>query len=444
MIIRKPGGSRKRPVVNNRAEQEILALTDQTEKTFSISVFLDLVNTGLRTFDAKVRGEVTSVVERGGHYYFNLKDKEDGSTLNCLIWGRNYRVCGVQLAEGMEIVAHGFPSVYKPNGRLSFQADSLELQGDGALLKQFEELKARLAGEGLFAPERKKPIPLFPEKIGLITSRQGEAIHDFSTNLGRFGFKISFIDSRVEGVQAVPLLLSAIRRFKKADIDVLVLVRGGGSLESLLSFNNEALVREIAAFPKPVVSGIGHEQDVSLVDLVADRSTSTPTGAAKLLSYGWEQARARVDLAERQIRSSFREDLHRAGTLTRELGLAVRDDFRRLLDGFKRHESRLKEELAKQRGWLASAGEIVKRSSASLRGAFPRLLSAGRDRLAAMEKALSLSDPSRQLKLGYVLAHAGGKLVRSVEGIFQGEKITLQLQDGDILSEVINIDKHGK
>lgn len=432
-----------RKAKSSRAEDEVIDQAGSSDKTFSVSVFLDLVNTGLRTFRVRLKGEVSSATERGGHWYFDLKDKEDGSVISCLIWKNNFRLSGVALTVGMEIVAVGSPAVYKPNGRLSFQAESIELVGEGALQKQFEELKAKLAKEGLFATERKRSIPLFPVKIGLITSRQGEAIHDFLTNLGRFGFQISFIDSRVEGAQAVPSLIAAIKTFRRKDIDVLVLVRGGGSLESLLSFNNETLVREVANFPKPVVSGIGHEQDVSLVDLAADRSCSTPTGAAKLLSYSWEQAQSKVDLADSHLRGAFRERLLVSAHEIERSRALLEGGFRRILELFRDLSFRLREELSVLGRAIGSAREAAGRAADHFRQVLPKAIKQIEERLSAAEKNLSLADPARQLRLGYSLAYKGGKLMRSVSQVSQGDEYKLQLRDGEIYSAVKKIEKHG-
>jgi len=425
-----------------RASQEIIEQGGNSEKVFSVSVFLDLVNTGLRTFEVKIKGEVTSVDERGNVYYFNLKDKEDNSLISCLIWKSNYRLAGVDLKEGLEVIVHGFPNIYKPSGRLSFQADSVELVGEGALKQQFEELKKKLEKEGLFDSERKKSIPLFSEKIGLITSRQGEAIFDFRTNLGQFGFQIKFLDSRVEGVQAVPNLIKAVRYFKNKDIDVLVLVRGGGSLESLLSFNNEALVREIANFPKPVISGIGHEQDVSLVDLVADRSCSTPTGVAKLLSYSWEQALIKVLLGEKQIIGSFKRELIMMDGLLNRTSEAVKDDFRKILSSFRDLSYRIKSEFVRLGHFMTVSRADLKRSGFFLSGILSRVVSQTNLRLETLTKAIFLNDPERQLKLGYSLLYYKGKIVRSIEDVSQGDEIAVKLQDGKIYSEIKKIAKN--
>lgn len=423
-----------------RALDEIISRGE--EKIFSVSVFLDLVNVGLRTFEVKIQGEVTSVDERGNVYYFNLKDKTDGSTVSCLIWKNNHRMAGLELIPGIEIVAHGFPNIYKPSGRISFQADTLELVGEGALKQQFEELKKKLGKEGLFTEERKKNIPLFPQKIGLITSRQGEAIFDFRTNLGKFGFQIKFFDSRVEGVLAVPALIRAVKYFKNKDIDVLVLVRGGGSLESLLSFNNEMLVREIADFPKPVVSGIGHEQDVSLVDLVADRSCSTPTGVAKFLSYSWEQALSQVNIYEKDIFNVYRKNLDDKKYRIENYSTRLRRGFSTIFDHFNQLDFQLRERFLAIGSNLKKYGDYLVRVLEGIVFRFSTNLQKIQNELNLAEGTILANDPGRQLRLGYSLVRVNGKIFKTVSAVGKGEEIKVELADGEIMSRVSDIKKY--
>ncbi|MDD3386812.1 MAG: exodeoxyribonuclease VII large subunit, partial [Candidatus Pacebacteria bacterium] len=237
---------------------------------FSISAYLKLLNGVLNSFGAKIIGEVSEVkISSVGHVYFSLKDKKDGSVLSCVIWNYDYKMCGIDLVEGIEVKATGFPDVYPVTGRLSFKAKTIQLAGEGQIKKEYEKLKKKLEEEGLFNEERKKQITDFPQKIGIITSKQGAVINDFLNNLGRYGFYIEFIDSRVEGLEAVKDLINSIKTFKKKKIDVLVIMRGGGSLESFLAFNNEMLIREVVDLPFPVIAAIGHDKDIPLLSLVA-------------------------------------------------------------------------------------------------------------------------------------------------------------------------------
>src|SRR3989344_6356905 len=200
------------------------------DKIFSVSEFIYLLNIGLKSSRAKIVGEVgESKVYPSGHCYFTLKDEKDGAMMNCIIWKSRYQLYGIKMAEGMKILASGYPEIYPLSGKLSFIAETVELAGEGELKKQYEELKKKLTEEGIFAEEKKRPLPAYPQKVGVITSKQGAVLADFLNNLGRFGFKIKMIDSRVEGQEAVADLLSAIKTLKKQDIEALVIIRGGGS-----------------------------------------------------------------------------------------------------------------------------------------------------------------------------------------------------------------------
>jgi exodeoxyribonuclease VII large subunit len=334
-------------------------------------------------------------------------------------------------------MVHGFPEVYKPSGRLSFHGDSVELVGEGALKKAYDELKLKLEREGLFAAERKRAILEYPEKIGLITSKTGAVIHDFLNNIGKFGYHIQFIDSRVEGQLAVADLLSAVRSFCKKDIDVLVLIRGGGSLESLLAFNNEMLVREISRFPKPVICGIGHDKDVPLVALAADMAVSTPTAVTRILNSSWEQATALVRLAEREIFGAYREALLRAW---RDLELSsqkTRDGFLRILGQLRIMEQSV-------RNGMARIGYEVEKKARQMQEwstALPKYLSFAllntREYLLQSEKAILAYNHKRQLKLGYSIARMKGKIIRSVSDVRVHDLLDLTVTDGIIGAKVL-------
>src|SRR4030042_1566728 len=282
------------------------------DRIFSVSEFIALLNIGLKSSKAKIIGEVGEAkAGPTGHVYFTLKDEKDQSTMNCIIWKSRYGLYGIKLQEGMKIMASGYPEIYPLSGRLSVLAETIELAGEGELKKQYDESKKKLEREGVFAVERKRLIPRYPQKIGVITSNQGAVIADFLNNIGKFGFKIKMIDSRVEGQEAVRDLLSSIKTFRKKDIDVLVIIRGGGSLESLMSFNNGLLAREVANFPVPVIAGIGHDKAEPLVALAADVSESTPTAIANLLNESWEEALLRLGGYERGI-LGYLEEIGRA------------------------------------------------------------------------------------------------------------------------------------
>ena len=226
----------------------------------------------------------------------------------CIAWfgGRFMRISASQLEAGMRIVVLGSANIYAPRGDLSFKVKAMELTGEGVLKKRYEELKKKLTAEGVFAEERKRAVPEYPERIGIVTSRNGAVIHDILNNLGRFGFKVSLVDARVEGPEAVESLLGAIKKLRKVPLDVLIVARGGGSMEALQAFDNEKLVRALVDFPVPVIAAIGHHQDVPLAALAADVHVSTPTAAANLLNRSWHEASFRLVRDTDRMPRSFR------------------------------------------------------------------------------------------------------------------------------------------
>ncbi|MFA5767786.1 MAG: exodeoxyribonuclease VII large subunit [Candidatus Paceibacterota bacterium] len=392
------------------------------KKIFSVSEFIELLNIGLKRSKAKITGEVTQMqVASSGHVYFTLKDESNGAVLDCIIWRSKYNLFGIRMETGMKIIAQGYPEVYAPRGKLSFIAETIELSGEGELKKQYEELKKKLAAEGLFAEERKRPIPRYCRKIGVITSKHGAVLADFLNNLGKFGFQIQMIDSRVEGQEAVEDLLGALRTFKKKDIDVLVIIRGGGSLESLMAFNNETLVREAATFKVPLITGVGHHQDEPLITFVADASVSTPTAAANILNRPWEEALLFLERQERAILGFYQE----------------------IFDGYKEMENRLMVSLQNFKNALRGIDLKLKDSLGRIVSGMKLMLSSLSQKISYAEKSVDLNNPERQLSLGYAIASVRGKVIRRTKDVSVGDDFELRVSDGKINSEVkkINPDK---
>ena len=374
-------------------------------EVFTIAQYIELLNVFFKSQSARIIGEISELKHAAsGHVYFSVKDKENPGSLDAIMWARNYQLCGIALEVGMEVILNGHPNVYPNNGRLSFVADTVELVGEGALKKAYDDLRKKLETEGVFAVARKRALPEYPQRIGVITSLKGAVIHDFENNLGKFGFKVNVIDARVEGAQAAPSLLAAIHAMREmvedegsrgTGIEALVIIRGGGSLESLQAFNNEALVREVMNFPVPVIAGIGHDQDVPLMALAADYMTSTPTAAAHVLGRSWEEARVKFQ--------QF------SGILTR-----------------------VEQEIKRIRADLTmTLSSVLDHAARRIEGAKERLLSA--------EKFITLSDPRRQLKLGYSIARRHDKILRSSKGIKIGDALSVEFSDGTVGSKVDEI-----
>ncbi len=366
---------------------------DSSKNTVTVSEYINTLNLSLKRLRGRVLGEISQVkLASSGHVYFTVKDKSGESSLECVMWAFKYRICGVTLEVGMEVVLQGAPAVYPARGSLSFVADTVELVGEGALKKAYDDLKRRLTMEGVFSPEKKRELPEFPKRIGVITSEKGAVIHDFMNNLGHNGFEIMFIDSRVEGVAAIEDLLLAVRTMRNKPIEVLVMIRGGGSLESLQAYNNETLVREIADFPVPVIAGIGHDQDVPLMALAADMMCSTPTATAVLLSRPWIEAKLKV----RQMSSAIM----------------------RVKSAMERVRNRLDMTLS----------QLVERIKRGIMEA-EKTIQLG-------ETTINANNPKRQLALGYSIARIGDKILRSVKDINSGDEIDLELSDGIIRSKI--------
>ncbi|MDD5750381.1 MAG: exodeoxyribonuclease VII large subunit [Candidatus Pacebacteria bacterium] len=397
---------------------------EQPEMVFSVGEYIEAVNATLKKFKVKITGEVSSVkLGPTGHCYFTIKDsspdKQGASALDCIAWKYDYQMCGVKLVEGLEVILSGEGRVYEANGRFSFVAKTIEPKGEGALKKAYDQLKEKLDKEGVFDVERKKPLPEYPQKIGVITSKNGAVINDLLTNLGQFGFKIKMADSRVEGQEAVADLLGAVRTFKKQNIDVLVIMRGGGSLESLQAFNNEMLVRAVADFPCPVIAAIGHDKDVPLLALVADYACSTPTAAANTINKSWEMAPLKISQAEGLITGWF-------------------NDF---FDRYKKYESRLNNYFLRIEQGIANQEKFVDGCWQKTVSAFAFNLKEIIQKLYFAAQNIKACDPQNNLALGYCLARKSGRLVKTVDVLQAGDDFSLQMADGIVDSTVKKLTK---
>ncbi|UMX47399.1 MAG: exodeoxyribonuclease VII large subunit [Candidatus Nealsonbacteria bacterium DGGOD1a] len=388
----------------------------------TVAQFIDQLNRLVKPVSVKIIGEVSEAkVGPTGHMYFSMKDEKNAAVMSCAIWRSRYEMFGIQLKIGMKIIASGHAEIYAPSGRLSFICDSVELAGEGALKKEYDRLLAKLTNEGIFAIEKKRAVPKFARRIGIITSKQGAVIHDFLNNIGKFGFQIEFIDSRVEGQLAVGDLLASIQTFKKREIDVLVIMRGGGSLEAMMAFNNETIVREIAAFPVPVIAGIGHDKDVPLAAMAADVMTSTPTAAANLLTQSWQEIFRALDRYENAIIGGYKNELTQARSRLRQYA-GILSNFRYILQNITR-----------------KINAVMENSVLSIKN---RLLSINQQ-ISYLRNIIESHNPERQLKLGYSIAKINGKILKSARNARPGDDLDIILADGMINSKATNIKLHG-
>jgi exodeoxyribonuclease VII large subunit len=403
-----------------------------------ISLYLETLNRALRDAPGRIIGEVSQPQLYPGRSYlfFSLKDAKSEAMIKCIMWKTDYKISGIELEEGMEVIVSGFAEIYRPNGSLTFKAQTVELVGEGALKKAYDELKKKLELEGVFADAKKRGIPQFPVKIGVITSKDGAVINDFLTNIGRHGYEISLIDSRVEGQLATDELIRSVRSFRNKDIDVLVIIRGGGSMESLLPFNNEMLVREIARFPKPVIAGIGHDKDITLVALAADLMVSTPTAVTAVLNDSWDQAFSCVELWESRIMSGFRDALYAQQSRVTDHMSDIKDNFQNILERFTKIEYRLREELNKIQYRLTDIRKEAERKMGTILQAFAAILKESSLAVATDEQQLATNNPERLLKLGYSITRIDGKVLKSTKEAKAGDIMSVRLKDGEVEGEV--------
>ncbi len=437
------------------------------EKVFSVSEFLDSLNEILKPCRLIVRGEIAEKMNNYPRYtFFNLLDK-DGSILRCFAWKKVIENLGIELEPGMEVKVIGYPEIRKDRGELKFQAERIELVGEGVLKKQFEVLRKKLAALGYFSPEIKKPIPRFCENIGLITSKYGKgAKKDFETHLGKFGFQILFYDVRVEGSFALDEIIEAINWFNQnfPRLDILVLTRGGGDWKSLQPFNTEEMVKVIRASRIPIITGIGHEDDETLAGFTADLRASTPTHAAKILSENWKSAsinvyefeknlissinklfknvKEKINLFQKNLANKIEEEISfrqkNLKDLIRDLNYFFQGYFQKFLlleKELKKNFSKVKilienqkikvgqylEDLIKSQNWWKEKVENI---------------------LKQEEKKLILSSPVLKLKQGYTITlDEVGSIIKEPAKLKIAQTIKTKFYKGQVLSKVKKIEK---
>ena len=407
----------------------------------SVSQFLDSLNLELSGMAARIKGEVSSVDVRERVVYFSLKDSEDESLVSCLIFRYQYEVSGVKLAIGDEVIVEGAPDIYKPSGRLSLKVGIIEYAGEGELKKAYEMLFKKLELSGAFSPERKRAIPEFADSIALITSKEGAAIGDFTMNLARAGVHVDFYPTLVEGKKAVFEIIEAIRFFNQTPekYDTLVVIRGGGSLESLQAFNTEALVNEIVASKIPVLAGIGHERDVSLVALAADHMVSTPTATARYLSISWDEARSNLARQSLALDGSVREFQQAIQMRITRGEEAIRLALESISSRIGVARGNFREAMALFPSYCRTIENRIENARALWKSSLDAGLVLARENLRDSEERIRQYDPMRALRLGYSLVRKEGKIIRESGRLAVGDQIDIQLSRGRVESKITGL-----
>lgn len=426
-------------------------------------------------------------VAQSGHIYFTIKD--EGAQLSCALWAGVARTLTFKPRVGMTVRCHARPNVYAQTGRFQMIVHRLVEDGEGELRRRFLELQKRLADEGFFAPERKRELPFLPKAVGLVTSSTGAVIHDMMVKLReRFPSMVVYLaDTRVQGEGAAAEISQAIRRLDRSNlVDVIIVARGGGSLEDLWAFNEEEVVKAVFACSRPVVSGVGHEVDVTLCDLAADVRAPTPTAAAEMVVPKRDDLARRVDELRRRLADTDRwfqlrvqrvDDLSlrlqarlsaignearlrlRAGEaalarirpdkVMQLLSVRLSNLAQRLHDSARRTQSERMRIVGEYRQRLERSFSIedVKVRNRALQSLRERLSVAGirtmQSSVAAVDgmwRRLEAVSPQAVLSRGFGIVYVQGRSVKSVSEVSIGNAIDVRLADG-VVSGVVEATK---
>jgi exodeoxyribonuclease VII large subunit len=432
------------------------------EQALTVAQLTSMIDKALTSAFPKsvaVRGEVSNARKQAsGHLYFTLKD--DAACLNCVMWRDAAARLKFTVEDGAEVIASGRVTVYAPQGKYQLQVTSLQPVGRGALELAFKQLHARLTAEGLFEAARKKPIPRFPGKIVLVTSQSTAALQDMLKALRRYPWiRLSLYHVPVQGEDAAEKIAQALIHLNRQTQrpDLILLARGGGSLEDLWSFNEEIVARAIAASRTPIVTGIGHEIDTTIADLAADYHAHTPTEAAQIVVQHWKRAAEELAYAHTRFNRAMRQ-LHRDA---RQRLIAVwRHEFfrrpidriqnlRQLLDdrqralvlaatasarNIERRLTRLHDRLQAHhpRQQLAAQNQRLSAATRRLTASMAAYLQTRRSQLKSLDLQLAALSPQQVLRRGYSITtlKKSGKIVRTVSQISEGDRIVTQFSDG--------------
>lgn len=439
-----------------------MLFTTQTQDVISVSALnrmaRNLLENGIPSL--WVSGEISNLtLAASGHAYFSLKDA--GAQVRCVMFRQRVRQLDFIPREGMQVELLGAVTLYEARGDYQIAVESMREAGLGRLYEAYEKLKMRLAAEGLFTEARKRPLPPHPRAIGIVTSPATAALRDVVTTLARRMPNIPVIlyPSPVQGNDAAQQIAHAIRcASKRHEVDVLIVCRGGGSIEDLWSFNEELVARAIAACPVPVVSGVGHETDFTICDFVADRRAPTPTAAAELVSpsrdimlqqlergkRALERALARLIIDKGQrldyLTNRLSHPGERLARQQQELARA-RTRIEVLIKNQLRQDSRQLENASARLGRLRPAPEQAARTlqqlALRLARASEHMHTSRSMTLLRLETALSAMNPEAVLARGYaIVQNAQGKAIKSPSELRDGEQVSLQLAEGQVSAQI--------
>lgn len=365
-----------------------------------------------------VKGEVSNCkYHPSGHIYFTLKD--GGSQIGAVMFASQRKNLGFKMEEGQQVVAQGTVDVYERDGKYQLYARSITLDGTGDLFRRFEQLRNELEEMGMFDGCYKQPIPRYAKRVGVVTASTGAAIRDIMNISARRNPYVQLIlyPALVQGTEAKYSIVKGIQTLDRMNLDVIIVGRGGGSIEDLWAFNEEMVARAIFECGTPVISAVGHETDVTIADYVADMRAPTPSAAAELAVFDYSQFEAQTDLYRRTLNRGMERRLER-------VRYRLNQDVLRL----KMHHP--ERQLNEKRQRLADLEDRMGRI-------MERRVTAGRHRLALLAGRLQSLSPLEQISRGYgFITDGGGKRLESVSQVKPGDRITVQVRDGRAVARV--------
>lgn len=371
-----------------------------------------------------VMGEVSNCkYHSSGHIYFTIKDKS--SQLPCVMFASSRSGLQFKLEEGQSIIVSGSIGVYERDGRYQLYARKITKEGSGRLYEEYEKMKKRLLAEGLFDDSRKKPVPKYAAKIGVVTAETGAVIQDICNVSHRRNpyMQIYLYPAKVQGDGAAQTVIEGIRYFEKTDVDTIIIGRGGGSIEDLWAFNEEALVRSVAECTKPIISAVGHETDTTLTDFAADLRAPTPSAAAELAVYSYRE----VEVGLREAAYTLRHQMNN----TLQLCRMRLNHYRTVIQ-----HSSPEDMIRQKRLYLADSMSCLERL-------MKQKLTSARHQLELYAEEMKGLSPLYKLSGGYAyVADEDGNNIKTTEQISKGQKLILTLQDG--IADVTVNDVHTK
>ncbi len=439
-----------------------------TRHVYSVSGFSNEVRKLLESSyrELWIEGEISNLSNpASGHSYFSLKD--DQAQIRCALFRQKKLRSAVQPREGARVLLRAKVSLYAARGDFQLIVEYMEDAGEGALRRAIEALKRKLDAEGLFRTELKKAIPEIPEIVGVITSSSGAAIRDILITLHRTApwLPVIIYPALVQGDQAADSIVSAIRTsVRRNECDVIILARGGGSIEDLQAFNQESVARAVFECPIPVISGVGHETDTTIVDYIADLRAATPTAAAQSIGGVTEKLAASLTQHRKNLKTRMEQRLWHAMQTVDSLSARIRHPLERIhhyhtrlshlgarllaVAGSRRQTSEIRQKTLEQRLWRAApAGRIQARAvevgamEKNLQKIARNILDSQRQKISSLHRQIDQLNPTNTLERGYAILtdDTGGRVISSVGCIEVDQPVNIKLADGSVKSTVTDI-----